>query len=86
MPTIQSQHTYDPNYLLDFIVEHLNLKNDAALSRVLRIEPSGISKIRHRKLPIGASLLLRMHDATEISIRELRAMMGDYRRLFGAAD
>ncbi|MFC0250683.1 hypothetical protein [Massilia consociata] len=34
-----------------------------------------ISKIRHNTLPIGATLLLRMHEVSEFSIRELRELM-----------
>ena len=38
---------YDPNRLLDTLIRHLNLKNDAALSRALEVAPPVISKIRH---------------------------------------
>jgi hypothetical protein len=34
-----------------------------------------ISKIRHSTLPIGATILLRMHEISNYSIRELRALM-----------
>jgi hypothetical protein len=66
---------YDPNRVLDAIIEKLNLKNDAALSRALEVAPPVISKIRHRTLPIGATILLRMHEVSDFSIRELRALM-----------
>jgi hypothetical protein len=66
---------YDPNQVLDAIMEKLQLKNDAALSRALEVAPPVISKIRHRTLPIGATILLRMHEASDFSIRELRTLM-----------
>lgn len=66
---------YDPNRVLDAIIAKLRLKNDAALSRVLEVAPPVISKIRHNTLPIGATLLLRMHEESDFSIRELRALM-----------
>ena len=66
---------YDPNRVLDAIINKLKLKNDAALSRVLEVAPPVISKIRHNTLPIGATILLRMHEETEFSISELRALM-----------
>ena len=66
---------YDPNKVLDAIIEKLHLKNDAALSRALEVAPPVISKIRHRTLPIGATILLRMHEVSDFSIRELRALM-----------
>ena len=66
--------TYDPNKVLDAIMEKLNLKNDAALSRALEVAPPVISKIRHRTLPIGATILLRMHEKSEMSIRDLKEL------------
>ncbi len=66
---------YNPNYLLDEIIRKLDLKNDAALSRVLEVAPPVISKIRHNTLPIGATILIRMHEVTDFSIRELREML-----------
>ena len=60
--------------LLDAVMAKLDLKNDAALSRALEVAPPVISKIRHGRLPVGASLLIRMHEATDIAIRELKAI------------
>lgn len=66
---------YDPNRVLDAIISRLRLKNDAALSRLLEVAPPVISKIRHATLPIGATLLIRMHEESDFSIGELRALM-----------
>lgn len=82
----QDLHSYDPNRLLDALIEKLHLKNDAALSRALEVAPPVISKIRHRRLPVGASLLIRMHEVTHLSIRELRELMGDRRAKFRISD
>lgn len=73
------QKTYDPNALLDTLIERLQLKNDAALCRLLEVGPPVISKIRHKRLPIGSSMLLRMHEISNLTIRELRYLMGDRR-------
>jgi hypothetical protein len=73
---------YDPNNLLDKVLDKLKLKNDAALARVLEVGPPVISKIRHHRLPVGASLLIRMHEVTDLSILELRKLMGDRRSKF----
>ncbi len=77
---------YDPNNLLDSLIDKLSLKNDAALSRILEVAPPVISKIRHRRLPVGASLLIRMHEVSDLSIQELRALMGDRREKFRISD
>ena len=77
---------YNPNRLLDTLIENLRLKNDAALSRALEVAPPVISKIRHHRLPVGASLLIRMHETTGMSIRELRDLMGDRRTKYRLSD
>lgn len=77
---------YNPDNLLACLIGKLNLKNDAALSRALEVAPPVISKIRHRRLPVGASLLIRMHEVTDLSIKELRELMGDRRNKFRISD
>jgi len=77
---------YDPNQLLGALIEKLHLKNDAALSRALEVAPPVISKIRHRRLPVGASLLIRMHEVCDLSIADLRELMGDRRGKFRISD
>lgn len=82
MTPIEMAPTYDPNALLDYLLKNFNIKNDAALSRLLEVAPPVISKIRHHRLPIGASLLIRMHEATDVSIQDLRKLMGDRRKKY----
>lgn len=72
-------HHYDPNRLLDHISHRLNLKNDAALARMLEVTSPMISKVRNRHLALGASLLIRIHEVTGLSMRELQDMVGDRR-------
>jgi F0F1-type ATP synthase beta subunit len=81
-----AQRRYDPNHLLDTLIQKLAIKNDAALSRALEVAPPVISKIRHSRLPVGASLLIRMHEVSGMSIRELRQLMGDRRAKFRISD
>jgi hypothetical protein len=78
--------SFDANSLLDGLIVHLDLKNDAALARTLELAPPLISKIRHRTLPVSAAVLVRMHDVSGLSIRDLRLLMGDQRRRFGISD
>jgi hypothetical protein len=77
-----SHENYNPNELLDQLINKMHLKNDAALSRTLEVAPPVISKIRHRRLPVGASMLIRMHEVSDLSIQELRQLMGDRRDKF----
>ena len=81
-----AQSGYDPNRLLNVLIEKTGSKNDAALSRALEVAPPLISKIRHRRLPIGASMLIRMHEVVGMSIGELRELMGDRRSKYRISD
>ncbi|MEW6759647.1 MAG: hypothetical protein AB1437_02390, partial [Pseudomonadota bacterium] len=40
----------------------------------------------HHRLPVGASLLIRMHEVTGMSIRDLRDLMGDRRTKYRLSD
>jgi hypothetical protein len=78
---------YDPNNLLDSLIEKLHLeKRCSSCHARLEVAPPVISKIRHRRLPVGASLLIRMHEVSDLSIRELRILMGDRRDKFRISD
>ena len=66
---------YDPERLLSTVRETLHVKNDVALCRALQIEPPLISKGRHKKTPISAMLLIRMHEVSNLSIHDLRLSM-----------
>jgi hypothetical protein len=80
------QPRYDPNQLLNTFMMRLRLRNDAALSRKLEVDPAIISKVRHRRIPLGASVLIRMHEESGLSIRDLRTLMGDRRQHYRADD
>lgn len=82
----KTEIVYDPNNLLDALIEKLKLKNDAALSRALEVAPPVVSKIRHRRLPVTAAVLIRMHEVTGLSIADLRMLMGDRRSKFRMSD
>lgn len=66
--------SFVPNKLLDTLIEKMKLKNDAELCRVLEVQPPIVSKIRHRKLAVGATILLRMHEKSELPIKELKEL------------
>ncbi|WP_211460566.1 hypothetical protein [Collimonas silvisoli] len=65
---------------MDALIDMFHLKTDLALSRLLDVEPTVISKIRNRHAPVGAALLIRMHDASDLTIGELCGLMGDRRK------
>lgn len=76
---LEPQNPYDPNRLIDALRNILSLDSDVALSERLDLPAPVISQIRHRGLPIGPAILIRMHDVTKLSVQELREIMGDRR-------
>ena len=66
---------YDPNGLLDAITAKLELKNDAALSRALDVAPPVVSKMRHHRLLVGSTLILRLLDCEIMTLPEIRAFV-----------
>ncbi|WP_395406264.1 hypothetical protein ACHMW6_06225 [Pseudoduganella sp. UC29_106] len=64
------------NTLLDAVSHHMDCKNDRMLSALLDVAPPVISKLRHGRLNVGATLTLRIHELnpalfTIAGIREL---------------
>lgn len=70
---------YAPERLLDTLQSLLHVPNDAQLARRLCAEPAQICKIRKRRVPVAPALLISMHEETELPLRTLRALMGDFR-------
>lgn len=79
------QAGYDPNRLLDAVMLRMGLTNDGALARFLKVAQPVIRGIRHGRLPVAASLLMWMHEATGMSIAELRLLLGDRRARYRLA-
>jgi plasmid maintenance system antidote protein VapI len=67
---------YNPDNVLNLVIAKLGLKNDADLARALEVGPPNISKIRHRRVPLGDAMLIRIHEVSGLAIRELKALMG----------
>jgi len=73
---------YDPNLLLDSLIRKFKLKNDADLARLTDLHVSVISKLRHRRAHITPGVMICLHESTGMSLRELRALMGDNRHYY----
>lgn len=58
--------------MLDKAINMLHLKNDAALSRVLEVAPPVVSKIRGGKLAIAATIIIKLHETTGLSVRQIK--------------
>ena len=66
-------NTKNENALLDLAAEMVKAKNDAQLSRALGVAPLVISKVRHGRLPVGATLVIKIHEVTGMAVADIKA-------------
>lgn len=76
MKPVNTEQAKRNSAFIDLLIDTMTLKNDAALSRVLEVAPPVISKIRHGRLPVGASMLISAHEESGLSIREMKDVLG----------
>ena len=62
---------FDQIDLLDWVRWRLRVFSDFDLARELKTSPSAISKIRRGHQMMGAAILLRILDLTDVRLREL---------------
>jgi transcriptional regulator with XRE-family HTH domain len=61
--------------LFDHLKERFGLRNDRELAAALGLQSSGyVSRVRHGHLPVSAELMLKIHDAFGLEIREIKAL------------
>jgi plasmid maintenance system antidote protein VapI len=63
------------NKLLDTIKREMELPNDAHLARLLGVPASAISKIRYGTSAVTAEFILKVYDATQWSIEDIRSLL-----------
>lgn len=73
---------YDQARLLDALLAHFKLQRDAHLAEKLGMSRPMICKLRKGAIPVGAAILIRMHEISGLSIRTLRVILGDRRKRF----
>jgi plasmid maintenance system antidote protein VapI len=72
----KTQPVLNAAYMLDVVISNQNLKNDAALARALKVAAPVISKVRNNVLPVGATLLVKLHEATGMTTKEIKTLAG----------
>lgn len=70
---------YRPSHLLDTLQSLFGVKNDRQLAARLEVSAPLLCKIRSCKVDVPPHLLIHLHEETNFSVSELRALMGDYR-------
>lgn len=77
---------YDPNAFIDWLITDVyQVKNDSALSQAMGIAPPVLSKIRHRKLAVGCSMLVKIHEKSGMCTQDIKARMFRQQELAQAA-
>lgn len=67
---------YQPEELVEFLLDHFHVRTDAALSRVLGIASPYLCRIRKKKFAINGDMLVRIYDISGIDIDRLREIAG----------
>jgi|GEM_PF-4859040 len=71
----QKANLKEVNSLLDICLAECYLKNDSALSRMLEVSPSAISKLRNGTQFPSASFLVSIHENIGISFDRMRKIL-----------
>lgn len=77
MKNAMATEVRNANDLFDMIIRDQGHKNDAALSRALEVSRPVISKIRSGRAPFTDIMLIVVHEATGMSIKELKTLLRD---------
>ncbi|WP_136420307.1 hypothetical protein [Herbaspirillum sp. ST 5-3] len=70
-----SNPSYSPNRLINKVQEMMRIQSDLQLAIAISVDRTTIAKIRKKKVPVGASMLLRLHDLTGLPAKELQKWM-----------
>jgi hypothetical protein len=77
-----AENRYDPNRLLDTLMRTMDAGNDASFARKLKLDLRILTMIRNGSTSITASMMMLFHEASGISIQELRELLQDRRAKF----
>jgi transcriptional regulator with XRE-family HTH domain len=68
-----------PHVLLDYLRRTYDLKNDSLLAKALGVLPPQISKIRNKRSEVTPTMILAIHDAFGMEIKEIKALAAESR-------
>jgi len=74
MAAVKIPMTNNP-VLLNHIMQISGAKNDAAVARLLEVQPPVVSKIRARRLSFGPTLIIKTHEVTGMPIADIKAVL-----------
>lgn len=75
MQTTMTPYNVPAHALLDHLRELQGFTTDAQLAAALEVAPPVISKMRYRKLPVGPTILIKMHENYGVSFKTMRELL-----------
>lgn len=75
--TTRSTITTPVTRLLDALLSARNLKNDAALARLLQVQAPVISKLRYNRMGLSDAMILRIHEKADLPVATIRKFLND---------
>ncbi|MFZ6727388.1 helix-turn-helix domain-containing protein [Undibacterium sp. MH2W] len=70
-----TRNTQNNARLIDLIQMQAGVRTDSALSKLLDISPKTMSLIRTGKLQFSAHMILKIYDATGLSIEYIKSVL-----------
>lgn len=75
MTAVQREVRDNSGKLFDHLMQAFDLKTDAALARFLGVAPPIVSKVRHGWHPVGATMIINVHEKSDMSIATIKALI-----------
>lgn len=75
--TTRSTITTPVTKLLDALLSSRQLKNDAALARLLGVQAPVISKLRYNRMKLSDAMILRIHEKAGFPVKTIRQFLND---------
>jgi plasmid maintenance system antidote protein VapI len=60
------------DYLIDHLRREYKIRTDADLAKLLGVRPPAISKLRHGTSALTPSIILKIHEAFNMPVKEIR--------------
>lgn len=64
-----------PHKLFDHLLALPNFKTDAQIAEALHTTPAYVSRMRSGAQKVGASVILAVYDATDLTIEQIRELI-----------
>ena len=63
-----------PHKMLDVVRDIVGARTDSQMAKALGVDPSSISRIRRGGMPASGDFIIKVHEVTGISIKEIKEL------------